>query len=121
MSLPLSLPPLRFRLRFGERSAARSLYEFRNRRSSPRDGLPYMVVPSFFAIFADAPAPASLRKKSPTSSVPSPHGDIAIHQAPHDYRYLNALQIQQLLSVASGPPKCGCAFSPIMVSSTAGR
>jgi len=68
--VPLSLLPLRFRRRFRERAPLRSLWEFRKGRSQPRDGLPYMVVPSSFAIFANTPALSSPGKKPPASSAP---------------------------------------------------
>jgi hypothetical protein len=47
--------------------------------------------------------------------------DIAILQALHDYRYLNTSRFSSSSSTGSAPPKCGCSFSPITGSSTAGQ
>ena len=71
--LPLSLLPLRFRLRFRERTPSRSPYEFRKRPVQPRDGHPYMVVPSFFASSANTPVHSSPRKPPPGFYARSPN------------------------------------------------
>jgi hypothetical protein len=55
ISLPLSLLSLRLRLRFRERTPSRGPWEFKIRPPRSRDGLPYMVVPSFFAISTNIP------------------------------------------------------------------